>query len=425
MSLFPEVHFGQFKPFLVLSVLFICCLNTAKAETDPYAPYMNSIPTVKQVLSEDTSGTGDSVIITRKFIFSSRNNINLVYAIMASPKQVGKYPAVMFLHGGGSQADDVLPIVQSYARRGYVTFAFDMPGICNNTKTLNSSGPWKLRPGVEPPRFDIAKGLQNSTLVDAEVAGIEAFNYLSKQKNVDAGRIGISGYSWGGYSTTILAGLLGKKIKAAYSVFGCGYYERGSFWVKIIAGLPDSVRTPWLKYFDAGRRAPNIKAPYFLEATSNDTYFWPEAVEGTLNAIHGTKNHVWDPNFNHRQIPAGITMQQIFLDHYLKGIGQPFGTAKITYQTIEPDSSMKIAIRADMPAGVTISSVVIYYSEPTGNWQTRVWVPLNAQQKGKNYEVNIHSGIVKKGVDFYAYVIDDRTVAVASDMYNTLTGAVK
>ncbi len=402
---------------LLLVTLQIC----AKAQTDPFKSYLHSVPTVKQVMSEVNSGEGSSAITTRKFTFNSRNNINVVYAIMAFPQRQGIYPAMLILHGGGSKAEDVAHLVQEYASRGYVAMCFDMPGICNNGTVPNSSGPWKLRKGpLEVPRFDIATGLENSTLFDAGVSGLEAFNFIASQKNVDAKNIGITGFSWGGYATTFLSGMLGKRVKAAYAVFGCGFYEKATFWVKIIADLPDSIRTPWLKYFDAGRRAPGMKAPYFIEATSNDTYYWPESVKATLDAIHGTKNHVWDTNFNHKQQPAGPTMQKLYFDYYLKGLGQPFGSAKITKEKLLADSSKQVTIKLNIPKGVAAASVVIYYSEPTPKWQTRVWIPITAALEGKSYTAVIPAGLVKKGVNYYAYVTDDRTVAVASDMYNAL-----
>jgi dienelactone hydrolase len=411
--------------FLLLLILQV----SAKADNDPFKPYLNSVPTVNQVISEENSGTGSTAITTRKFTINSRNNTSVVYTIMAYPQQQGIYPAILILHGGGGNAQSVAHLVEDYASRGYVAICFDMPGICNNGTTPNSSGPWKMRPApgsgqqLEPPRFDIAKGLENSVLFDAGVSGLEAFNFICAQKNVDVKNIGITGFSWGGYATTFLSGILGKRVKAAYAVFGCGYYEKGSFWTKIIAGLPDSVTTPWLKYFDAGRRAPGIKAPYFLEATSNDTYFWPESVENTLSVIHGTKNHVWDTNFNHKQMPAGPTMQKIYFDYYLKRTGQPFGTAKIVKEQLAADSSKQVIIKLDIPKGVTAASVVLYYSEPTPKWQTRVWVPITAQPvSGNNYTAVIPANLVKKGVNYYAYLTDDRTVAVASDMYNSLAG---
>lgn len=417
MNLTVKNHFAGLMVLLLLLSLQL----SAKTVNDPFTSYLNSVPTVKQVISEENSGEGTAAITTRKFTFNSRNNINVVYAIMAFPQQKGVYPAMMVLHGGGSKAEDVARIVQEYASRGYVAICFDMPGICNNGSVPNSSGPWKLKRGpLEPPRFDIANGLENATLFDAGVAGLEAFNYVCAQKNVDVKNIGITGFSWGGYATTFLSGILGKRVKAAYAVFGCGFYELGTYWVKIIADLPDSVRTPWLKYFDAGRRSPEIKAPYFLEATSDDTYYWPESVMATLNTIHGTKNHVWDTNFNHKQQPAGPTMQKLYFDYYLKGVGQPFSSAKITKEKVEADSSKQITIKLNIPKGVNISSVVLYYSEPTAKWQTRVWVPITAQSTATDsYTATIPASLVKKGVNYYAYITDDRTVSIASDMYNS------
>ena len=421
MKLFVKKHLF----LLLLVILQLSLLANTHAANDPFTPFLNSIPTVKQVISEVNSGEGATAITTRKFIFNSRNNTSGVYAIMSYPQKPGVYPALMILHGGGGNAQSVANLVAEYASRGYVAICFDMPGICNNGSTPNSTGPWKLRPApgsrqpLEPPRFDIASGLENTVLFDAGVSGIEAFNFIRSQKNVDPKNVGITGFSWGGYATTFLSGVLGKKVKAAYAVFGCGFYEIGTFWVKIIADLPDSVRTPWLKYFDAGRRAPEMKAPYFLEATSNDTYYWPESVMATLHAIPGIKNHVWDTNLNHKQMPAGPTMQKLYFDYYLKGIGQSFGTVNITKEKLEADSSKTITLKPGMPKGVTASSVVIYYSESAPKWQTRVWVPITATiQSNNSYTAIIHADLVKKGVDYYAYLTDDRTVAVSSDMYN-------
>lgn len=416
------------KLFMLLVIaLQIGPAKSAKADSDPFKPYLHSAATIKQVLSEENSGTGSSAITTKKMVLNSRNNANGVFAIMAYPQQQGVYPAMLILHGGGGNAQGLQHLVEEYASRGYVAICFDMPGICNNGTTPNSSGAWKMRPApgtrgnLEPPRFDIASGLENTVLFDAGVSGLNVFNFISEQKNVDSKNIGITGFSWGGYATTFLSGMLGKRVKAAYAVYGCGFYEIGTFWVKIIADLPDSVRTPWLKYFDAGRRAPGMKAPYFLEATSNDTYYWPESVEKTLSVMPGIKNHVWDTNFNHKQQPAGPTMQKLYFDYYLKGIGQPFESAKITKEKIQADSSKQLTIKLDVPKGVTTASVVIYYSIPTEKWQTRVWVPITATaESGNNYTAVIPAGLVKQGVNYYAYATDDRSVSVASNMYNAL-----
>lgn len=390
-----------------------------KNEQDPFAQYLNSVPPVLQTISTVNSGSGDEAIITKEIVFSSKNNINKVYGIMAYPQKPGKFPGVLVIHGGSGNAASVKKVIEKFARRGYVAFGCDMAGFCNTGTTPYSSGPWKSKPAPdERPRFNIAGGLQNSSLVDSEVAGIEAFNLLRSQPNVDADKMGITGYSWGGYSTTMLAGLLGSKVKAVYSYWGCGYYEKGSFWKDMIAKLPDTIREPWLTYFDAGRRAPKIKASYFIEAASNDTFFWPEAVSATLQAIPKDKNHVWGPNVNHKEVSTSSMMQDLYFDYHLKGIGSDFAGIEISKMKVKKDSTEKVTMQLKIPAGVTVQSVKLYYSEPGVKWQTRVWMPLNAEQNNeRTYSITIPAELVKKHVNFYAYLTDSRNVVTSSYMY--------
>jgi hypothetical protein len=294
-----------------------------------------------------------------------------------------------------------------------------MPGVCGITITPNSEGRWKLRPEYdEAPRFNVAEGPAKSTMVDAEVAGIEAFNLLCSDPNVDIKNVGITGYSWGGYSTTFLAGILGTRVKAAYSVFGCGYYELGSFWKNIIDKMSESDRNVWLKYIDAGRRVKNIHAAFFLEATTNDTYFWPEAVGATMSAIPREKNMVWYPNLNHVQSPNGGKMQELYFDYYLKGIGKPFGIISISKIIIQDDGSKKVLINVKIPDSITTASVLLYYSEQGVNWQSRKWLPVKAVSEiNNNYSVVIPAEIVNKKINFYVFLTDSRNVITSSKIY--------
>ncbi|MBO9152394.1 alpha/beta hydrolase family protein [Chitinophaga sp. GCM10012297] len=374
---------------------------------DPFRAYLSSVPEIVSVIGDTLTGEGAEAIVTRKITFTSRNGANTVYAVMAFPAREGKYPGMLFLHGGGSRAEDMLGRVQDYARRGYVALAPDLPGICGNGKTPHSTGPWKSRPNGEAPRFDLANGPESSTLADAIVAGLEAFNLLRSRPDVDVKHMGITGFSWGGYSTTMLTGLLGNKVQAAYSVFGSGFYDLGSFWKEIIAQLPEADRKTWLQYFDAGRRAKNIKAPFFMEAASNDTYFWPEAVMATLGRIKGEKNLVWGPNINHKQIPGGGKMQELYFDYYLKGKGQPFGK-------VEAKPGKKhVTITVRMPKGITVDSVMLYCAAPSADWQHKKWTAVPAQKSGKKYVAEIPAG----SDHWFAYVGDSRGVALASLMH--------
>lgn len=405
---------------LLLS-LILARLALAATVEDPFTPFLASIPPITQTLSQVNSGAGSAAITTRKFIFSSRNAANTVYGILVYPQAAGTYPGILVLHGGGGDAETVAGVAASFAQRGYVALAIDLPGIAGTTNTPNTNGPWKSRPLGEAPRFDVSGGPQTSMLVDAEVAGLEGFNLLRSQTDVKPEAMGITGYSWGGYSTTLLTGLLGDKVKAAYAVFGCGFYDKGSFWKDMIAAMPAADRDVWLQYLDAGRRAPNIRAAYFLEGETNDTYFWPEAVGATLDAVIApNKNHAWGPNLNHNQMAAGGTMQRLHFDYYLKGLGNAFATVEVKNIAAQPDGGKKIGFDVKLPSGVVVDSARLWYSEVKPDWQSRVWVPINAKSEtGSAYSAILPADIAAKQVNYYVLVTDTRTVATASSMYNS------
>lgn len=390
---------------------------------DPLKLFLTNIPTVSQVISITDSGIGTAAISTKRFTFKSKNDINTIYAIMAYPKAAGVYPGILMYHGGGGTAEGLVSNLQTYAALGYVTMALDEPGIASIANSSSfSTGPWKSVVSGEGPKLNVVGGVQNSTLYDAIIGSIEAFNLLNSQPNVNVQKMAVTGSSWGGYLTTFTAGLLGSRVKAAYSTWGCGFYETGSFWSGFIAQMPSHYKSDWLTYLDAGRRANDITAPYFIDQATNDTYFWPEAVSATLNAITGTKNHVTMANLNHATLSSSAAMKQRYMNYYLKGVGSPFGTINITSSDMQLDGSLKINMNVSLPAGVSLSSVQLYYSVPTSTWQTRNWIELPATLvNGMNYNVILPASLVNQGVNYYANMIDTRQFQTSSAMYKTTT----
>jgi len=293
-----------------------------------------------------------------------------------------------------------------------VAMAIDLPGICDPAKAPFSSGAWKLRPKGRDARFDIAGGIDSSTLVDAIAAALQAYNLLGSFENVDKRRMGITGFSWGGYTTTMLAGLLGSRVKAAYSVFGCGFYEKGSNWKDSLTAMPDALRNNWLTYFDAGRRAGGIQCPFFIEASSNDKFFWPAAVMATLDAVTSTRNLVWGPNLDHTRLTGGDQMQQLYFDYYLKGLGKPFGRVRVAHEEELADRSVVISAAIDLPEGVSADTTALYYADRGAKGADKRWkmIPMVA---GK-------AVLRERNVDYFIYVSDLRGVKTASYIKSVL-----
>jgi len=414
--------FIQILIILILSVNYLYSQPTGVPDDvldDPFDPFLEIVPTVKQKIKIEEEGSGESAITVESFTFSSRDNQNTVYAIIAYPQTTGKYPGLMVLHGGGSHAEQLRNEVKSLAKAGYVAMAIDIPGICSRTKseTDNSSGPWKLVDKEEAPRFNVSEGPENSTLADGMIAGVEAFNFLSSHEKTDPTKMGITGYSWGGYSTTMLSGLLKERVTAAWAVYGCGFFDKGSFWSELIEDLPTDDKAIWLEYLDAGRRAPNITAEYFIDAPTNDKFFWPVAVQATLNAITAPKNHVWGANLHHENM--GLKPRDRFFEYHLKGKGNALAKAVISKEEAA-SGGKKYTVKINIPNGVKITEVTLYKSFPNVNWPDREWTSVSAKRvNDSTYTVELSEESVKSKVDFYVLVKDDANAFVATDMYNT------
>jgi dienelactone hydrolase len=390
---------------------------------DPFADFLESVPVVEKKVSEARFDSAGATITTERFVFKSRRQENSIYAIISYPSQKGVYPAILFLHGGNGNAEGLAERLRRFACNGYVALALDLPGICHPDKVPYSAGRWKKRTATEKTsRFDVADSAANSTLADGIIAAIEAFNFLATRPNVDRRHMGITGYSWGGYSTTMLASLLGDRVKAAYAVFGCGFYDKGSRWQNLLERKSAEERNIWLSYLDAGRRARGMKAAYFIDGASNDSFFWPPAVMATLNAVSSYKNHNWAPNYNHKQMPAGNSMQATYFDYYLKNKGLPFGEIRLAKKEIYKNKYLRLSFEVNTPGDIHEKAAVLYYSRPENDWTKRQWNAIAMKRKNKaRYTVDLPIGKLTAGNLYYGMFTDNREVSVSSEMFNVNT----
>ncbi|MDQ6706264.1 MAG: alpha/beta hydrolase [Acidobacteriota bacterium] len=138
--------------------------------------------------------------------FTSRNGLT-VYGILLVPNQAFKNPAVVCIHGMGGSPEQVAGLIepQDYTRsfgrrlaeRGYVVFA----PLMTNTGKLRE-------------RFD-----RKAIMIGSRIQWIEqqkifsVIDLLQSLPEVDAGRIGVYGISWGG-RTAMYQGALDQRVAA-------------------------------------------------------------------------------------------------------------------------------------------------------------------------------------------------------------------
>lgn len=337
-----------------------------------------------------------------------------VYAVIARPIAEGNYPGILWLHGGYGCAEPQRAI--RFAKAGYVTISTDLPGIGDPKKCPDSVGPWAYRfakVGLTVKPDPTADGT-----FDAVVAALQAFDLLCAQPGVIKDRVGVTGISMGGYSTTMIAGLLGKRVRAAYSIFGCGFYERGSAWSAALHDMTQDERQAWLRNFDAGRRASGIKAPYFIAAAARDHFFWPPAVNSTVSAIPAGSNQAYAPEISHnlKGIPASDNLDLLYLGYWLKGEGSPF--PKVTIESCQPQTDGSRLVTFSVQAPLPVQTATLYVTAGAESWEKGTWEPIAAQEAGVNrYQATIPADKINKNGAWYVNVSDARPATVGSLVY--------
>jgi dienelactone hydrolase len=400
--------------------------NNLKKRKDPFQPYLTE--RAPQILKELGEEVKDSVRI-RKLVFYSRGiqtvsgqDTSVIYAIIASPVKPGSYPGLLVLHGGGGYAE--IDKAKKWAKQGYIALVLDEPGIASLEKIPFSNGPWKkFAYGVN--RFTAQPDVTNSTIFDGVLAAVQGLYLLSTQPGVIKSRIGVVGISWGGYLTTIVSGLANQMVHASFSVFGSGFYDEGSTFLKELDKMTPADRAVWLRYLDAGRRVRDIKAPFFIAAAANDNWFYPPAVMATLYSIKGETNHLFSPNSSHKiELPGGTTggspeqpgwllMEQTYFDYFLKGKGQRL--PKIKKIKTEKTITGNVAVRFEVNSALPVSGAQVSYSPAGVEWTHRKWETIQAISLGDGwFYAEIPSKELTQPFECFATISDARPTSVSS-----------
>ena len=422
------------KLFILTSLLLACSFTLFAADpADPLLPYLNG--KAPQILREIPVTTPIPENITlHQVVFRSRNDSE-IFAVIATPKTPGKHPGMLVLHGGGGSAE--VEKAMAWAQRGYVAVAPDLPGIANPQKLVNTKGAFNALKYGEG-RWVATPDASASVIFDAVLSAMKSLYLLRSQPEVDTSRIGVVGISWGGYMTTMVCGLAGDQVRAGFAVFGCGFYDLTSQRHTSMAKMTDQERNLWLRDLDPGRRAPGMKAAFFLAGATNDFFYYPQAVQATLDAVPGEKNHLYAPNANHKvPLPGGtvfpstknaepfkptafqpyptpggskanwLAMEVPYFDFYLNGKGEP-----LPIVSVRPPGDPLLA-RFSIASPHPLTKVEVYWAKTNPDVTKREWLALPASKTGDNaYEAKLPA----EAADWFAVASDDRPVTVSSDL---------
>jgi dienelactone hydrolase len=302
-----------------------------------------------------------------------RSQPTRVFAWLGVPKlaESAKAPGIVLLHGAGGTAFESW--VKLWVDRGYAAIAIDHWG------TLPLPVDAKPRPrnpaggpaGGSAAFAQLDEPLQDQWPFQAATAAILAHSLLLAQPGVDPERTGVTGVSWGGYLTCLLAGL-DPRLKFAAPIYGCGHYE-DTIFADQLAKLPADQSALWYAQWDAKNYIPDIRIPVLWVNGTNDKYFWPPAWQKSHRQMPDSLTTLsLRVNMKHGHPPAGDPPEiRAFADSQtgqgqmlpkITGLQRIKQSVTVDFQSSEPPSRAELSYTTDA-------------SEP---WAKRRWLSVPA-----------------------------------------------
>jgi len=292
-----------------------------------------------------------------------KNKPTRVFAYYASPATLEAntaaekpFPAVVLVHGGGGTA--FKQWAQLWAKRGYAAIAMDLAGCGPDRKRLTDGGPGQSH----NEKFDaIDQPAKDQWTYHAVANVILAHSLIRSFDNVDADRTAITGISWGGYLTCIVAGI-DNRFNAAVPVYGCGFLHENSAWLKAFAKMTTQQKNNWVRLWDPSMYVGSTKMPVFFVNGTNDFAYPLDSYAKTYGLVKAKRNFRITVNMPHGH-SQGWTPKEIglFVDQFLNG-GTPLAT--ITKPRLANGH-----IHARVKSNTTPVSAKLYYTTGT--------VPIN------------------------------------------------
>lgn len=263
-----------------------------------------------------------------------------VFAFYASPATLGKakphqkFPGVVLIHGGGGTA--FAEWVHLWAKRGYAAIAMDLAGARPadpnfDPQTGELAGP--LPAGKDCERLENGGPGQGHLEKFDSVGGdrsddwpfhaasnvIRAHTLLRSFPEVDADRTAVTGISWGGYTTCLVASL-DNRFKAAVPVYGCGFLHEGESVQKPSIDKLGNRAAQWVRDYDPGSLLPQCRVPILFVNGTNDVHYPLDSYLKSFRVVPGEKQMRIEVKMRHGH-PPGWEPQEIglFIDSKCRG----------------------------------------------------------------------------------------------------------
>ncbi len=347
-----------------------------------------------------------------------------VFAFYASPKTMGTagenetFPGIVLIHGGGGTAFS--DWVWLWAKRGYAAIAMDLSGHRPPAPRFDDKGEKiadhghkreeriRLEKGGldhgHGEKFDsIGGSIDNDWPYHAVANVMKAHTLLRQFPGVDPERTAVTGISWGGYTTCLVASL-DDRFKAAVPVYGCGFLHEGESVQKPSIDKLGDRRDAWIAAYDPSSHLGKCIVPTFWVNGTHDIHYVLDSYAKSYSLVKGPKTFRIQPKMAHGHPPGWAPAEiGIYVDSFLKG-GVPLpavGEMSVAGDTVTvPYESKTKILKAEL-----------HYTSATGLRSEREWQSVAATvEDGKV----IAKGLPQEANTWLMTLTDERGAMVTS-----------
>lgn len=350
-----------------------------------------------------------------------------VFAFYASPKTLGtlrgdeKVPAIVLIHGGGGTAFS--DWVWLWAQRGYAAIAMDLSGRRPPAPTFGADGN-KISDMAHPKteRVRLEKGgLDHSGLEKFDSIGgdrsddwpfhavanvMKAHTLLRSLPEVDPDKTAVTGISWGGYTTCLVASL-DDRFNAAVPVYGCGFLHDGESVQKPSIDALGDRRDDWIAAYDPSSHLGKCTVPTLWVNGTHDKHYVLDSYAKSYALVRAPRTIRIEPRMRHGHSPGWAPKEiGIFIDSLLIG-----GAAlpEIGEMTVSDDGVISVPYDSDIP----LATAELHYTSDKGLRTERKWKTIPAEIGSGKVTAE---GLPAEANTWILTVIDEREAMVSSEV---------
>ncbi|MBI5397742.1 MAG: prolyl oligopeptidase family serine peptidase [Verrucomicrobia bacterium] len=315
-----------------------------------------------------------------------------------------KVPGMVLVHGGGGTA--FASWVKLWTSRGYAAIAMDTCGAVPR----GSYGKWQRHDAGGPPGWggsdQIDEPMEDQWTYHAVADALLAHSLLRSMPVVDASRIGLTGISWGGYLTCIIAGV-DDRFRFAVPVYGCGFLGDNSTWLPQFEKMGKEKAAQWLKLWDPSSYLGRAKMPFLWVTGTNDFAYPMDSLQKSYRLPRGSRTVCLRVRMPHGHGAAGEQPKEIhaFADAILRK-GAPL--ARVTRQSCA-GGKLEVAFESRSP----VVKAELNFTKDSGVWKDRKWETMPAELDAPKHKA---AATVPAGATvFYLNLTDERGLVVSSE----------